>query len=214
MHPTALKHMQACVEEFMTEDRHYRVVDLGSRLARPGKSHRDLLGDRDYSFIGIDIRPGRNVDIVMRRPYRIPLASNSVDIVMSGQVFEHVPFLFTTMLEIARVLRPGGLAFVTAPSRGHRHNVYDCWRFYPDSMRALAAFSALELERATTDFPPLKGNRFDYARAESYWGDTTAVFRKPDRYPRLRATLVRTVMRWWSNSIGDLERHPVPTNDT
>ena len=161
-------------------------------------------------MIGVDIVSGRNVDVVMPRPYRIPLASNSVDVVISGQVFEHIPFFFTSMLELRRILKPGGSLFITVPSRGHRHNVYDCWRFYPDGMRAMAAFAALELERATTDFPPMDGRSFRLLPGASYWGDTTGVFRKPQRSPRLRLAVVRRVMRWWSNSVGDLERHPIP----
>jgi SAM-dependent methyltransferase len=202
--------MRQCIEDFMPDDRHYRVVDFGSFMKYDVKTHRDLLAGRDCSVLGVDILAGRNVDVVMPRPYRIPLASNSVDVVFTGQVFEHIPFFFTSLLEIRRILRPGGRLFMTVPSRGHRHNVYDCWRFYPDGMRAMAAFAALDLERATTDFPPMLDGKFDYSQGYSYWGDTTGVFRKPTRSPRIRIAVVRQVMRWWSNSIGDLERHPIP----
>jgi SAM-dependent methyltransferase len=210
MHASALASMRQCIEEFMPDDRHYDVVDFGSFLKTGSSNHRDLLSGRDCAVLGVDIVSGHNVDVVMPRPYRIPLRSDSVDVVISGQVFEHIPFFFTSMLEIQRILRPGGRLFLTVPSRGHRHNVYDCWRFYPDGMRAMAAFAALELERATTDFPPMVDGRFDYSRGESYWGDTTGVFRKPERTPRLRLAIVRRVMKWWSNSLGDLERHPIP----
>jgi len=203
--------MKRCIDDFMPAERHYRVVDFGSFLKTPGTSHRDLLAGRNCTILGVDIVSGNNVDIVMPKPYKIPLASNSVDVVISGQVFEHIPFFFTSMLEIRRILRPGGLMFLTVPSRGHEHNVYDCWRFYPDGIRAMAAFAALDVERATTDFPPKSGNRLDYSRASSYWGDTTGVFRKPTRSPRLRLAVVRTVMKAWSNSVGDLEDHPIPS---
>jgi SAM-dependent methyltransferase len=202
--------MRQCIEDFMPDDRHYRVVDFGSFMKHDVKTHRDLLSGRDCSVLGVDIRSGRNVDVVMPRPYRIPLASNSVDVVFTGQVFEHIPFFFTSLLEIRRILKPGGRLFMTVPSRGHRHNVYDCWRFYPDSMRAMAAFAAFELERATTDLPPLIDGKLDYSQGNTYWGDTTGVFRKPQRSPRIRIAVVSRVMRWWSNSVGDLERHPIP----
>lgn len=212
MHPSALACMRDCIEEFMPDDRHYDVVDFGSRMAREGATHRDMLTGRDCSVLGVDLLGGNNVDVVMRKPYQVPLPSNSADVVITGQVFEHVPFFFTSILELERILRPGGLIFMTVPSRGHQHNVYDCWRFYPDGMRAMAAFGALELEKAVTDFPPKSGDgRYEYDQAASYWGDTVGVFRKPERSPRLRLAVVRSVMRWWSNSIGDLEAHPIPT---
>jgi SAM-dependent methyltransferase len=138
------------------------------------------------------------------------LRANSVDVVVSGQTFEHVPFVWVSMIEIARVLRPCGHAFVTAPSRGHVHGGQDCWRFYPDGMRALAAWSGLELRETSTDFPPPRGRtrRLDYAAVApaEYWGDTVAVFRKAPDYPRRRMAVVRPVMRWWANHVRGIDR--------
>jgi hypothetical protein len=102
---------------------------------------------------------------------------------------------------------------MTVPSRGHVHSTYDCWRYYPDGMRALAAFSALELLEAHTDFPPLSPQRrhvYEHIVPERYWGDTVGVFRKPGRYPALRTAIVRQVVQRWANRIGDLESHPLP----
>lgn len=211
VHPTALTGMRDAIEKFMPTDRHYRVVDFGSYLAREGPGHRDVLADRDCAILGVDLMAGRNVDIVMDLPYRIPLPSNTADVVLSGQVFEHIPFIFTSALEIRRILKPGGLFMMTVPSRGHRHNVYDCWRFYPDSMRAIAAFTSMELEHAVTDLPKRNENgRYDYSKTKTYWGDTVGVFRKPRRSPRIRIAMVSAALRYWSNRVGDLEDTPLP----
>lgn len=215
MHHSAHAHMQLCVETYMPRDRRYRVVDLGSRSVRKQKlTHRQLLSEHDCEIVGVDIRDGRNVDVVMEKPYRIPLPSNNADILMSGQVFEHVPFFWATMLEIARILKPGGHAFVTAPSRGHVHDSHDCWRYYPDGMRAMAAFARLELREAHTDFPPANSEgRHDHAAISgsgSYWGDSVGVFRKPLRYPRIAIWPVRTAVLWWANRNGDLGSVPRP----
>ena len=132
-----------------------RIVDLGSRISsNQHRTHRELFDHDDHEYIGVDVLDGPNVDVVMTKPYSIPVRSNSADLVISGQTFEHIPFMWASILEITRVLKPGGHAFITAPSRGHIHNVQDCWRFYPDGMRALAAWSRLELREAFTDFPP------------------------------------------------------------
>jgi SAM-dependent methyltransferase len=196
--------MAACVERYMRKDRHYRVVDFGSRVSRgPKMTHRELLREHDCDITGVDIRGGRNVDVVMRRPYRIPLRANSADVAFAGQVFEHVPFPWASMLELARVLKPGGLLFVTVPSRGHVHAHYDCWRIYPDGLRALAAFARLDTLEARTDFPPITGRKkHDYARIdadEHYWGDSVGVYRKPERYPSRRMWPVRQVVVAWAN---------------
>ena len=213
MHASAMAQMQRCVDTHLSRGRRYRVVDFGSRISDgQGNSHRDVFAGYDVDYVGVDIDGGRNVDVVMEQPYKIPLRSNSVDVIVSGQVFEHVPFFWASFMELARILRPGGLIIVTIPSRGHTHDVYDCWRFYPDSLRAIAAVSRLELLEGTTDFPPTTdGRRFDYAgidRANAYWGDTVGVLRKPAGYPALEVWLFRTVAVWWANRVGDLSRVP------
>src|SRR5690606_38972225 len=112
VHKTAFDHMQRCVQRYMPKNRLYHGIDLGARLPSTQKlTHRQLFTDHEVDYVGVDIRTGNNVDLVMARPYRIPARSNSVDIVISGQVFEHIPFFWASMLEIARVLKPHGYAF-------------------------------------------------------------------------------------------------------
>lgn len=217
MHPSAMARMQASVNTYMDKSRHYDVLDFGSFINEgQHHSHRELLTDRDVSVTGVDIQAGRNVDIQMKQPYTIPVPSRSQDIVMAGQVFEHIPFPFASILEIARVLRPGGHLFLTVPSRGHHHSTYDCWRFYPDSMRAFAAFAELELLQALTSWPPVQegtAKRHDFAGIDikdDYWGDTSAVFRKPKWRPSPRRLVNRWVTLRYANGIGDLSSVPRP----
>jgi SAM-dependent methyltransferase len=205
--------MQMCVDTYMPKDRHYRVLDLGSRKVG-GKlpTHRELLQDHDHEYVGIDVRRGRNVDVLMNKPYRIPFPSNSFDVVMSNQVFEHISFPWISFMEMCRVVKPGGLIFIVTPSRGQRHGREDAWRYYPDSMRALAAFARMRLVEMYVDLPPrLSNGRPNYAAVGSnWWGDAVGVFRKPMKYSRLVA-LVREVNVWWGNRVGGVEHIPVPT---
>src|ERR1700758_690440 len=75
---------------------------------------------------------------------------------------------------MCRIVRPGGLIFLIAPSRGpeHRYPV-DCWRFYPDGYRALARFGGMTLSEVSTDWEP------HLAPDSAMWGDTVGVFEKP-----------------------------------
>ena len=160
-HPSAYAEMSRCVDTYMPKDRRSVVVDFGSYTSaqRQQMTHRHLLADYDCEIIGVDIRPGLNVDRVMEKPYRLPMRANSVDFVMSGQVFEHIPFFWASMLEIARVLKTGGHFFMTAPSRGHQHTPVDCWRYYPDGVRAMAAFSGLEVVEVRSGLSAQGGRR-------------------------------------------------------
>jgi SAM-dependent methyltransferase len=208
--------MQRSINKYMKRNRHYDVLDFGSFInVGQQHSHRELLSQHNVTITGVDIQAGRNVDIQMTKPYRIPVRSRSQDVVLTGQVFEHIPFPFASMLEIARVLRPGGYLFMTVPSRGHHHSTYDLWRYYPDSMRAFAVYAELELLQARTDWPPRKpgSKRHDYAAIdarESYWGDTSAVFRKPKWKPSARRLVNRYVTLRFANGIGDLSSVPRP----
>ena len=84
---------------------------------------------------------------------------------------------------MCRVVRPGGLIFLLAPSRGpeHRYPV-DCWRFYPDGFRALAKWAGVRLLEVSTDWEE------DSSPDSAPWGDTVGVFR---RYAETAAGRVR-----------------------
>lgn len=49
--------------------------------------------------------------------YRLPFADNSVDFLISDMVFEHVKDYPSTLQEISRVLKPGGISLHFFPSR-------------------------------------------------------------------------------------------------
>jgi SAM-dependent methyltransferase len=198
--------MSRCIATYLPKDRRYVVVDLGSgtnpKRHKKGMTHRSLLADHDCEIIGVDVRNVHNVDVVMEKPYRLPFRSNSIDVILSGQVFEHIPFFWATMLEVSRVLRRGGLMILTVPSRGHEHTPVDCWRCYPDGVRAMAAFAGLEVREASTDFPPMVDGRHAYADIDTnrrYWGDTVGVLEKTRTYPSARLAVARPAMRWWAN---------------
>jgi SAM-dependent methyltransferase len=207
--------MALCIETYLKKKRHYDVLDFGSHSGTEGAwTHRDQLAAYNVTYTGVDIMPGPNVDVVMAKPYRLPFKSNSFDLIVSGATFEHIPFLFTSFLEISRVLRPTGLIFFVAPSRGHAHFNPDPWRFYPDSMRSLAAHSRMHLKEAHTDFPPRipDSERHDYQQIDTtnaYWGDTVGVFQKPKHYSKTIA-VIREINVWWSNRVGDLGHVPRP----
>ena len=207
--------MARCVDQYVPRTGGLRIVEVGSRRGKDqARTPWELFDGYDCEYIGVDIVNGPNVDRVMTKPYRLPLRANSADVVLSGQVFEHIPFVWVSMAEIARVLKPNGHGLITAPSRGHRHGTQDCWRFYPDGMRALAAWSGLELLEASTDFPPQDGTtrRHDFSAidADHYWGDTVGVFRKPVDYRRVRMAAVRSLTKLWANRARAIDIRDIP----
>jgi SAM-dependent methyltransferase len=170
------------------------VLDVGSGGEVDILSYRPLFDDCEY--VGLDIEPGHNVDLVPADPFAWPeIETDSFDVVISGQTFEHNPYFWITAAEIARVLRPGGLVAVIAPSKGmvHRYPL-DCWRFYPDSWSAICRYVGLELLEGFTE-----PSSWRLAIPGIYWGDAMMVGRKPllaegDEYAAFHKRLDAIVM--------------------
>ena len=131
----------------------------------------------------------------------------SVDLIVSGQVFEHMEYFWLTWREMARVVKPGGLIFLIAPSRGpeHRYPV-DCWRYYPDGYRALARYGGFEVLDVHTDWQP----HADPGSAP--WGDTVGVFRKlPVTFRRAAAMRLLSLLE--RRLVAGVSPAPAPHHD-
>lgn len=149
MHPSSLENMRWCFRRYAAP----RILDRQSQLtvldvggANVNGSYADVFRHENVRYLGMDIAPGPGVDIVLEDPYRFPLEDASVDFVVSGQMLEHCEFFWQSFTEMMRVLKPEGFLFLIAPSAGpiHRYPV-DCYRFYPDSYRALAKWAGCHL---------------------------------------------------------------------
>lgn len=178
MHLSSIEHMKVLIETYLDPMKALNIFDLGSYDVNG--SYRPLFRNPVWNYQGIDLVDGPNVDIVLKSAYHLPIASRSADVFLSGQAFEHIEFFWLTWLEMVRVLKPGGLIFLLAPSRGPEHRYpLDCWRFYPDAYRALARYASLELLEVNTDWQ----NSTDADSA--LWGDTVGAFRKRVNEPRI-----------------------------
>jgi len=181
VHETSLFKMAAIREEYAPlidrgQDAPVRVLDVGAMAYQAHDSYRSLFEDHRYKYVGLDIAPGPNVDLVPVDPYSwSEIEDESFDLVISGQSFEHNPFFWITWAEIARVLRIGGVAAIIAPSAGFTHRYpLDCWRFYPDAWTALSSYAGLELVEHYVETDRQK------VISGVEWQDSVAVARKPE----------------------------------
>ncbi|WP_345293595.1 class I SAM-dependent methyltransferase [Luteimonas vadosa] len=171
--------MSSLVRDHLDPGASISVLDIGSYDVNG--SYRSLFTPPGWRYTGVDLAEGPGVDVVLTSPYKFPFASGSQDLVISGQAFEHVEYFWLTFLEMLRVLKPGGMIFLIAPSRGPEHRFpQDCWRFYPDGYRALAKFGDCDLLQVSTDWEPHQDPD------SGQWGDTVGVFRKRPEGARSR----------------------------
>lgn len=162
MHNSSLENMQRCIDWYCPGGP-IDVADLGS--SDVNGSYRDFFGEHG-SYTGIDLAPGPGVDIVLEDPNTLPFDDEKFDLILSGQMLEHSAQFWRVFTEMARVMKPEGMAFVIAPSAGpiHRYPV-DCYRFYPDGFQALAEWSGLRLVHCWLD-------------ERGPWRDLVGVFQK------------------------------------
>jgi len=177
MHPTALsngKRFFAAYKEPLNEISNGKIIEIGSR---DFNGSLRSCAPAQFEYIGVDFAAGEGVDVVLDSPYSLPFEDSSIDIVLSSSCFEHSEMFWLVFLEIMRVLKPTGLFYLNAPSNGdfHRYPV-DCWRFYPDSGKALVSWA--------------KRNNIDSVLLESYvgnqyldqWNDFVAIFLKDEQH--------------------------------
>ena len=174
------------------------ILDIGSQDING--SYKQIFDLPKWKYYGADMQGGNNVNIVLKNPYKWQeIKSNSIDVLISGQAFEHIDFFWITALEVARVLKPDGLCCIIAPSSGQEHRYpVDCWRFYPDGFSALARFAQLEVVEVFTQWESL-----NYLDGSDRWQDSVLVARKPNlSYKRM---LQNKIKHWLLYTLADIK---------
>lgn len=112
---------------------------------------------------------GNATHIFAEREYDYPIEDEAFDIVFSAQVMEHVKEIWTWLDELKRITKPGGLIIIISPVSWSYHEApVDCWRIYPEGMKALVhsrgmeilhnAFESLEKDKIPASTPTLPGD--------------------------------------------------------
>lgn len=200
MHLSSYKNMQKFVAGYLSsgENIPLKIADIGSQDVDLVGSYRTLFTSPSWQYYGVDMSPGANVDIVLSDPYHWKeLESNSLDVVVSGQALEHIEFFWLAMMEIRRVLKPGGLCCLIAPSQGpeHRYPV-DCWRFYPDGFRALAKYTGIEVLEVYVQWDSER-----YPDRDPVWNDCVMIAKKPNSPPNGLIAALRKRISGISDSV-------------
>jgi SAM-dependent methyltransferase len=160
MHESSYNEMKAFVERYLDRDEELKVLDMGS-LDVNG-TYKPLFDCPKWSYTGLDLVDGRNVDIVSRFPYSYPFVDGVFDVVVSGSVLEHVEDIFAFIREAKRVMKPDGIMCIIAPWSYPEHDYpVDCWRILPAGMKYLletvAGLKVLAARKNETDCVGIAG---------------------------------------------------------
>lgn len=144
--------------------RHLRASSAPARMLDAGCGTGGTL-DRVSaigSVSGVDLEPlalslcreRGHRDLALASANALPFGEGIFDAVLALDVLEHIPDDAGAASELARVLRPGGIAVVTVPaypSLWSRHDValYHQRRYYAREVRRLLTDAGLTMERLT-----------------------------------------------------------------
>lgn len=98
-----------------------------------------------WDTLNLEDAPLRRLTYCVKDGYSYPIPNDYYDIVLSGQVLEHVRKPWIWLKELARICNKGGYVITINPISWKHHGVPDCWRVYPEGMRALYEEANLEV---------------------------------------------------------------------
>ncbi len=112
--------------ESILDESHQEILELGcgdatlTRLIAEGGENRSVIAcevDEIQHHKNLEIDDLVNVRFMMAGSEDIPLEDNSIDMVFMFKSLHHVPLEYTdqALAEVGRVLRPGGLAYISEP---------------------------------------------------------------------------------------------------
>lgn len=137
------------------------VLEIGSR-ARSGLTVRSDI-PRKHAYTGLDILPGPNVDVVGDAHEASTLfPANHFTAIFARSVFEHLAMPWKAVLELNRMLQPGGHAFIMTHQTWVLHEEpWDFWRYSKHSWPSLF--------NAATGFEIVAAAHGEPARIHAMW---------------------------------------------
>jgi SAM-dependent methyltransferase len=191
MHPSALKNAKLFFDTYSSSFKSGEILEIGSQDVNGSLRN---VAPNHMGYIGVDFTEGKGVDVITQDPYRMPFEDSRFDIVVSNSCFEHSELFWLLFLDVMRLLKPNGLLYINVPSNAdfHRYPV-DCWRFYPDSGKALVTWA--------------KHNGLNTVLLESFtskklagiWNDYVAVFVKDESFVSLHKARMMATHSHFSN---------------
>jgi SAM-dependent methyltransferase len=124
------------------------VADVGCG-GQPWRSLVEVLGAR---YLGADVEQNASGSVAVRcTADALPVASGVVDVALCTEVLEHVPDPGRAVIELGRILKPGGVAVVTTPFLYPLHEEpWDFQRLTRYQIERTARQAGLVVERLET----------------------------------------------------------------
>ena len=139
MHKNSLIAMQRFKDDYLFDMKGSTVLDIGSmHIMKVKKQTYRNIFEPDFNYTGMDIEPGKNVDIVGYKNIK-----DIYDVVISGQAMEHIKRPWEWLKSIEQYFKTYICIIVPNTHKEHRHPL-DTYRYFPDGMRDLFEYAGIE----------------------------------------------------------------------
>lgn len=132
--PNSHYHSRELFEAFSKRQEFKKMLEIGASYSSNSK---DLFPELEY--LNLDIAENSELPTVVGDiTEKTSLESESFDLIVSHQTFEHINQPWLAAQEIVRLLKPGGLCYISTHWAWRYHPVpIDYWRFSPDCLAFL-----------------------------------------------------------------------------
>ena len=141
MHNSSLELMKILLDKFADKNAEYKLCyDIGSMDVNG--TYKPMVQEKNYIYRGLDISPGKNVDIVI--PTMGWNIKEKAPLVISGQCLEHVLYPWEWIKDVYNI--SSDIVIIIAPYMWdeHKHPI-DCWRILPDGMKGLLEYAGFKV---------------------------------------------------------------------
>ncbi|MCW5912002.1 MAG: methyltransferase domain-containing protein [Cyclobacteriaceae bacterium] len=140
-----------------------KVLEIGP--AGIPSAYQKLVSNSTIEWHTLDLEETfTGLTYIAKEEYHYPIEDQSYDLIITGQVIEHVKKIWLWIPELKRILKKGGILIIINPISWPYHEFpVDCWRIYPEGMKALCDDNQLEILES----------RFESIEAEHFAGTYT-----------------------------------------
>ncbi len=125
------------------------------------------------------------ITFVSEKEYDYPIETGSYDLIVSGQVIEHVKKIWLWLNELKRLVKPDGTIIIVNPVSWPYHAFpVDCWRIFPDGMKALC--EQCSLNPILCEFESIEATHFERTATPTVPGQSYALQNQKNRIPYIK----------------------------
>ena len=153
-----------------------KVLEIG-----PDKfpsTFQTIVGNDSIIWETLDIYKNPNLTYSATDEYHYPILDNQYDIVLSGNVLEHVRKVWIWINELSRICKEGEIVITINPvSIGYHPHPVDCWRAFPDGLKALYDEAGLKVILSVCENLDVFNPRYTLSTENRLWSKTTFLLR-------------------------------------